>query len=53
MGACFSAAEPILEKEVETVILPMVEQYILPKVITLIEERLKKDEELKVISITI
>jgi hypothetical protein len=49
MGACFSAAEPILEKE----ILQMVEQYILPKVITLIDERLKKHEELKVIDVTI
>ena len=44
MGACLSAAEPIVAKEIETVVIPkLVEEFesvIIPKIVALVDAKL-------------
>ena len=46
MGACLSAAEPIVAKEIETVVIPKIvqeiESVLIPKLVAIIEAKLDK-----------
>ena len=46
MGACFSAAKPLIVSEMETVVIPKIvaeiESVIIPKIVTAMEARLNE-----------